>query len=98
MQLDKSQVIAATKKGKAERKKEELDYLRFREDHRKIPRGTVVLKNRVIWGFPHIPRIFTLQKGLEKNIKSMDIYIEEKIDGYNLRVAKINGKIISGGG
>jgi putative ATP-dependent DNA ligase len=95
MQLDKAQVLEATKKGKAERKKEELDYLRFREDHRKIPRGTVVLKNRVIWGFPHIPRIFTLDKGLEKNIKSKEIYLEEKIDGYNLRVAQINGKIFA---
>jgi len=95
MKLDKAQVVEAQKKGKAERRNEEIDYIRFREDHRKIPRGTLVLKERVIWGFPHIPRIFTLQKGLEKNIKSQEIYIEEKIDGYNLRVAAVGGKLFA---
>lgn len=92
MELSKSLVLEALKKGKAEKKKEEIEYLRFRADFRSVPRGTVLLRNKVIWGFPHIPRIFNLDKGIERNVKSDEIYIEEKIDGYNLRVAKVGGK------
>lgn len=95
MELSKQDLLEAIKKGKAERRKEEIEYIRFREDHRKVPRGTVVLKSRVIWGFPHIPRIFTLEKGIERNIKSEEICIEEKIDGYNLRVASVDGRIFA---
>jgi putative ATP-dependent DNA ligase len=57
-----------------------------------------VTKDKVILGFEHIPRIFTLAKGLERNIGSGndgEVYIEEKIDGFNLRIAKVEGKIFA---
>ena len=85
----------ALKKGKLEKRTEEITYYRFKEDLGKIPRGTVVLKDRAIFGFPHIKRIFILGKGITRNIKSDDICIEEKIDGYNLRIAYVNGKIFA---
>ena len=85
----------AIKKKKAETREEELSYLRFLESFSGVPRGTVMVGTRVVWGFPHIPRIFTLERGVERNIKSRDVYIEEKIDGYNLRIARIKGKIFA---
>ncbi|MEK6981976.1 MAG: RNA ligase [Candidatus Micrarchaeota archaeon] len=83
----------ARKRGKLIDRKEELIYSGFREGFRGIPRGTIVINERIIFGFPHIKRIFTLKKGLERNITASYFYIEEKIDGYNLRIAKINGNV-----
>ncbi|MEW6721797.1 MAG: RNA ligase [Candidatus Micrarchaeota archaeon] len=83
----------ALRRGKAERGKGEIDYIRFREGFRGIERGTVIAGKRVIWGFPHIRRVFTLEKGLEKNIAAETIYAEEKIDGFNVRIALLGKKI-----
>jgi len=80
-------------KDKVIKHSEEINYARFREDYKKIPRGTVLVEKRVIWGFPHIPRIFTLEKGIKRNMPDFEVYIEEKVDGFNVRVAKINGKL-----
>lgn len=85
----------AIKAEKAERLKEELDYIRFKKPYGKIERGTVITKEKIIWGYPHIPRIFNIDKGVPRNIKSDLFYVEEKIDGYNLRIASIRGKIFA---
>lgn len=91
--LNPEDIDKAKKKGKLILQKEEIEYWRFREGMGKIARGTVIADGRIIYGFPHIKRIFTLQKGLEKNITENEFYIEEKIDGFNVRVAHIDGKI-----
>lgn len=94
----------ARKRGKLIAHDEEIKYARFREDFRSILRGTVVLENatrsgkhemRIIWGFPHITRIFTLENGMGKNMHAETFYVEEKIDGFNLRIAKVNGNIFA---
>jgi putative ATP-dependent DNA ligase len=81
------------KRGKADRPPGELEYIRFREPFRSVERGTVIAGERVIWGFPHIKRIFTLEKGLKRNMTGDTFYAEEKIDGFNVRIASLNGKI-----
>ena len=92
--IDKIKVKDALEKGKAEAMKEEINYIRFRSPYKGIERGTVIAPGRkIIWGFPHIKRIFTLEKGLKKNIKENTVFIEEKIDGFNIRIVKINGQI-----
>ncbi|MEW6748679.1 MAG: RNA ligase [Candidatus Micrarchaeota archaeon] len=85
----------ALKRGKAERKKEALGYIRFRERFKKIERGTVIVGKRIIWGFPHIKRIFALGKGLPQNLDAAMIYAEEKIDGFNVRIAWIDGEVFA---
>lgn len=86
--------MTAMKKKKASLLREGIDYLRFTSDFGVIPRGTVITNKRVIFGYPHIPRIFTLEKGIERNIpKDAELYIEEKIDGFNVRVASAGGNI-----
>jgi len=78
--------------GKVEKQK---GYLRFTGPFRGIERGTVIIENKIIWGFPHIRRIFTLGNGISRNIKADEAYIEEKIDGFNVRIANIRGKIVA---
>jgi putative ATP-dependent DNA ligase len=95
MGITRQQVLDAIKKGRAERLKEDIEYVRFRERHGRILRGTVVTRNRVIAGYEHIPRIFTLGSGIGRNIKADEVCIEEKIDGFNLRVAKVEGAIFA---
>lgn len=88
-------IESAKKKGRLVEHKEELYYWRFKEDFHDVLRGTVLIGNRVIPGFPKIKRIFTLEKGLAKNMPSDEIFVEEKIDGFNLRVASAGGKIFA---
>jgi len=86
-------VSEALKRGKAESVSGEIGYTRFREKFRGIERGTVIAGGRVIWGFPHIRRIFTLGKGIPRNMPEGTIFAEEKIDGFNVRVASLGGRI-----
>lgn len=90
---------------------EGIRYARFREDCGQVVRGTILIlskaqdpklktqypmpKTRIIWGFSHIKRIFALEKGISRNIRSEYFYLEEKIDGFNLRVAKVNGNLFA---
>jgi putative ATP-dependent DNA ligase len=83
----------ALKNGNAEELKEDIEYYRFSKKTGRVSRGTVIAQGKVIWGFPKIKRIFTLERGLKKNVQSNTVYLEEKIDGFNVRVASINGKI-----
>ncbi len=72
---------------------EGIEYIRFRDKHNGIERGSVIIGKRTIVGFPHIRRIFTLTKGLLRNMKAEKFYAEEKIDGFNIRIAFIEGEI-----
>ncbi|MBD3210335.1 RNA ligase [Candidatus Micrarchaeota archaeon] len=85
-------VREALKKGRAEKLKEDLEYVRFKNSHKGIERGTALVRDQVVWGYPHIKRIFTLEKGLSRNIPPCVMYAEEKIDGFNVRIANIKGK------
>ncbi len=86
----------AKKKGKIIAHDDGIEYIRFRGDFKSISRGTVITKSgRIIWGYPHIKRIFTLEKGIDKNIKTETFYVEEKIDGFNVRVASIDKEIFA---
>ncbi len=86
----------AIAKKRAQKLEEEIEYIRFSKDYDRFLRGTVILPSGdTIPGYPHIPRIFTLDEGVGKNIDGSHIFIEEKIDGFNLRVASVEGKIFA---
>lgn len=59
--------------------------------------GTVVVKStdglKVFRGFPKIRRILYLKSGLKKHFGSKKIALEEKMNGYNVRIAKIGKEI-----
>ncbi len=92
--MDRKTIAAGLKKGKVERVAGEIGYLRVRDGFAGIERGTVVLEpGRPVYGFPHIKRVFTLEKGLQRNMGDCSLFAEEKIDGFNVRVASHNGRI-----
>ncbi|MFH0884825.1 MAG: RNA ligase [Candidatus Micrarchaeota archaeon] len=88
-------IAEGIKRGKVERIKGDIEYIRFRESFKGIERGTVMALGRVIWGFPHIKRIFTLEKGIRRNMSAGRIFAEEKIDGFNVRIAFLDGKVFA---
>lgn len=88
--MELTSAMEAKKKGKLVFHDEALKYARFTAEFRGFARGTVIAGSRMVPAYPHIKRIFTLRKGIERNIKSDTVYIEEKIDGYNIRIAYIN--------
>lgn len=67
-----------------------IDMVRLSQDCKSYPRGTVFHGHTVIPGYPAIMRILHLKNGIEHYFKDT-FYIEEKVDGYNVRVAMING-------
>lgn len=95
MDITASLVAEALKAGRAERLSGEIEYIRFRDSHAGVERGTVIVGKKAIRGYPHIKRIFTLENGLKRNMKDAELYAEEKIDGFNVRVASVGGRIFA---
>ena len=65
---------------------------RFKRDWRGFPAGTVFAPGFFMPGFPHIPRVFVLRTGVPRYLQG-PFYAEEKIEGYNVRLARIAGEI-----
>ncbi|ASJ04013.1 RNA ligase [Thermococcus barossii] len=73
-----------------------IRYVRFRDSAKGFRRGTVVFENGdVVLGFPHIKRIIHLENGIRRVFKNRTFYVEEKVDGYNVRVVKVRDKILA---
>ncbi|WP_456423054.1 RNA ligase [Thermococcus sp.] len=73
-----------------------IHYVRFRDSARNFRRGTVVFEDgTVVSGFPHIKRIVQLENGVRRIFKSKPFYVEEKVDGYNVRVVKVKERILA---
>ncbi|UCE89411.1 MAG: RNA ligase [Pseudomonadota bacterium] len=72
----------------------DIRYLRFSDQCRDVLRGTVVVDDRVIHGYPRIGRILALGRGLSEQF-SAPFWAEEKVDGYNVRICRIGGRTIA---
>lgn len=74
--------------------KEEDMHFRFNKKYTGVTRGTCVFKNgEVIPGFPKIRRAMVLSPTIQKNFGDQ-VVVEEKMNGYNVRIAKIKEKIL----
>ena len=72
-------------------------YILFKKKYRHIERGTILFLNKnldYIMGYPKIRRAMVLDPTL-RNYFIDKIAIEEKLDGYNVRIAKINNEIVA---
>ena len=73
-------------------------YYRFRQKTDGIEKGTVVFiangKAEVFSAFPKTKRIISLEAGIKKHFKG-GFAVEEKLDGYNVRVAKAGGNLVA---
>jgi len=79
-------------------------YLRFRRVTGKMEKGTnIFFKDKdgtkgkeididIARGYPKTSRILMLERGMKKNFDST-VYAEEKLNGYNVRLAEIFGEI-----
>lgn len=80
----------------AEDEFEGIRYVRFRDSARNFRRGTVVFETgEAVLGFPHIKRVVQLENGIRRVFKNKPFYVEEKVDGYNVRVVKVKDKILA---
>lgn len=88
-------LAAALESGKARRVRSlGVDYVRYTDDLKGVPRGTVVVGERAIFGYPHIGRMLSLRHGLEAHFGDT-VWAEEKINGYNVRIARIAGRAMA---
>jgi putative ATP-dependent DNA ligase len=94
-------LLSALEKGRVEQREfGGVEYLRLKYPYKGRERGTIVVGSREYPGFPHIPRVFSLEKGILRNIPTDAFYLEEKIDGSNVRAMFFGGRVfgISRGG
>lgn len=68
----------------------ELTFVRLSQEYKGYPRGTIFHEGGIIPGYPRIMRILHLENGINRYFKDK-FYVEEKVDGYNIRIAVING-------
>ncbi len=88
--------ILESKGGIVEDEFEGIRYLRFKDSAGSLRRGTVVFdSHNIILGFPHIKRVVHLENGIKRVFKRKPFYVEEKVDGYNIRVAQIEGRVFA---
>ena len=72
----------------------DLHYYRISDDMGKYKRGTVISGEKVIFSYPSIMRIMRLREGIKAHFKK-PFFVEEKVDGYNVRIAKLKGHIVA---
>ncbi len=73
---------------------DDVRFWRVEKDLGHLPRGTILAEEGVVHEYPHLPRIFHLARGLRRTFDG-PFHIEEKIDGYNVRVARIGGRALA---
>jgi putative ATP-dependent DNA ligase len=68
---------------------------RYLPDYRRsLERGTVLVDGTVVRGFPKIPRTLVLETGVPRQFDD-EVYVEEKLDGYNVRVVRLDGEVLA---
>lgn len=68
-------------------------FVRITQDYKSFPRGTVFYEDGIIYGYPPIMRILHLTNGIGRYFDG-EFYVEEKVDGYNVRIAFIDNTLL----
>ena len=82
---------------------DDIEYVRVTDDTPTHARGTAFFPTRVTqdghlftaWGYPRIKRVYVLERGIRRYFKEAPFFVEEKIDGYNVRLVWVDGRIIA---
>jgi putative ATP-dependent DNA ligase len=69
-------------------------YRRLSDTFQRLPEGSVVFDDTLICGYPKIGRIFRLDAGLRAQFEH-PCWVEEKIDGYNVRIFQHEGQVLA---
>ena len=59
-----------------------------------LKKGTVVTDSGIIYDFPRIARIMHLENGIKQAFNN-PFYVEEKVDGYNVRIVKVQDQVFA---
>ncbi|MEN6329935.1 MAG: RNA ligase [Methanobacteriaceae archaeon] len=98
LQLSSQQVKGSLKRGNIKFYSDYgLNAIQIRKSIGKIEAGTMVCLTRpigVIRGFPKIKRTLMLEPVL-KNHFNKEIALEEKMNGYNVRIARVNNRVMA---
>ena len=78
-----------------ERTYEDRAYRHLPEHRRGIERGTAFVDGTVVRGFPKVPRTLVLAEGIPRHFDRGPVAVEEKLNGYNVRVARIDGDVLA---
>ncbi|XVH31270.1 RNA ligase [Haloferacaceae archaeon DSL9] len=70
---------------------DDREYEFLPDARRGIPRGTVLIDDTVVRGFPKVPRTLVLETGIPAYFDE-PIVVEEKLNGYNVRIAAVDGE------
>ncbi len=73
----------------------EVTYKRVQRSAKNLVRGTVKEQKWYIPTYPHIRRIYTLENDLRHHFGKRTFVVEEKVDGFNVRIGMIKGKIVA---
>jgi putative ATP-dependent DNA ligase len=69
--------------------------LRFEKSASGIEAGTVIFENSdIVYGYPKIGRALMLEAAIRKRFPER-VAVEEKMNGYNIRVASIDGDLVA---
>ncbi len=60
----------------------------------KLDRGSIVTDSEIIYEYPRIARILHLENGIKAEYTA-PFYVEEKVDGYNVRITRVQGRILA---
>lgn len=74
----------------------DIDYHVLPESHHGVERGTVIIEaaDAIIRGYPSVPRVLLLDPGIESYFQTGPITVEEKLNGFNVRIVDI-GEIVA---
>jgi len=70
------------------------EYFHFPDARHGIDRGVAIVGETVVPGFPSIPRTLVVDPGIA-GVFEETIYIEEKLNGYNVRIARADGELFA---
>lgn len=69
-------------------------YRRMVRSFRSLPAGTALLGDTLVYGYPKVGRISRLDTGLKAQF-SRPFWVEEKVDGYNVRIVQHAGELLA---
>ncbi len=70
------------------------EYRHVPDYRRGVEKGTVLIEGTVVRGFPKISRTLVLSEGVPRQFEDR-VVLEEKLNGYNVRVARIDGDVLA---
>lgn len=59
-----------------------------------LERGTILMRGEVVRGFPKVPRTLMIDSGVPRYFDGR-LAVEEKLNGYNTRVAQVDGEVLA---